>query len=200
MAPGSIDTAPKAAGQRPKPLMSAAYVALLRGINVGGKNRVPMADLVALVQAAGGRDVTTYIHSGNAVFHATAAVAARMPARLEKALADRLGLTVPVVVRSATELRAIAAGNPFLAEGADPTMLQVAFLASKPDAAHVASLAPDRSPPDRVVVRGSEAYLHLPNGVGKTRYTSAYLDARLGTVGTLRNWRTALALVDLCGG
>jgi uncharacterized protein (DUF1697 family) len=176
------------------------YVTLLRGINVGGKNRVPMADLVALVQAAGGRDVTTYIQSGNAVFHATAAVASRMPSLLEKALADRLGLTVPVVVRSADALRAVSAGNPFLSEGADPALLHVAFLAAKPDAAQAASLDPDRSPPDRVVVHGSEAYLHLPNGVGKTRYTSAYLDARLGTVGTLRNWRTVLALVDLCGG
>jgi uncharacterized protein (DUF1697 family) len=174
-------------------------VALLRGINVGGKNRVPMADLVALVEAAGGRDVVTYIQSGNAVFHAPAEMAARMPLLLEKALAARLGLTVPVVVRSAAALRTIAAGNPFLSEGAAPALLHVSFLAAEPDAAQVASLDPERSPPDRVVVRGSEAYLHLPSGVGKTRYTSAYLDVRLGTVGTLRNWRTVLALVDLCG-
>ena len=196
----SIDDAPRAPDRGPMPPLGTLYVALLRGINVGVKNRVPMSDLVSLVQAAGGRDVTTYIQSGNAGFHATGVVASRMPTLLEKALADRLGLTVPVVVRSAAELRAIAAANPFLAEGADPVLLHVAFLASAPDAAQVASLDPDRSPPDRVVVRGSEAYLHLPSGVGKTRYTSAYLDARLGTVGTIRNWRTVLALVDLCGG
>src|SRR3990172_4148776 len=108
------------------------HVALLRGIDVGGKNRLPMKDLVAVFGRAGCRDVRTYIQSGNVVFRADRALAPRIPVAIAQAIADRFGLRVPVVTRTAVELCAVARGNPFLKPDADPGALHVAFLADRP--------------------------------------------------------------------
>jgi uncharacterized protein (DUF1697 family) len=107
---------------------------------------------------------------------------------------------VPVVLRSAAELRAVVRGNPFLEAGADPATLHVAFLADRPTAAAAASLDPARSPPDAFAVRGREVYLHLPNGGARSKLTTAWLDARLDTVSTVRNWRTVERLLALASG
>jgi len=173
------------------------YVALLRAINVGGRNMLPMKDLVAIFSAAGCGGVRPYIQSGNVVFEAGAALARRVPALVEKAIADRFGFAAPVLLRTADQMRAVAGGNPFLREGADPATLHVAFLAEEPDPARVATLDPDRSPPDRFIVRGREIYLCFPKGVGRTKLGNQYFDSRLGTASTVRNWRTVLKLLEM---
>ena len=175
------------------------YVALLRGINVGGKNLLAMKELIAMVGDAGGTDVVTYIQSGNVVFRASAATAKKVPAALERAITKRFGHRVPVVMRTAAELMAVVRNNPFLTAGAAPDTLHVAFLADMPVAANVAALDPRRSPPDAFEVRGRDIYLHLPAGVAKTKLSNAYFDARLATTSTVRNWRTVLKLVELAG-
>jgi len=182
------------------PRSNCAYVALLRGINVGGKHLLPMRDLVPLFGEAGCSDARAYIQSGNVVFHARPALARRVPALIGKAVEDRFGLRVPVVVRNADELRAVTKGNPFLKGGADIATLHVAFLADSPSAAAVAALDPDRSPPDRFAVRGREIYLQYPNGAARTKLTNQYFDSRLSTTSTARNWRTVLKLLELAGG
>lgn len=139
----------------------------------------------------------TYIQSGNVVFTARSAVARRMAASLSQAIADRLGLTVPVVLRSVAQLRAVVDDNPFLAQGVDPQALHVAFLADAPGAELGAALDPDRSPPDALVLRGAALFLHLSGGVAKTTLTNAYLDRVLQTTCTLRNWRTVLTLAEM---
>ena len=174
-----------------------AHVALLRGINLAGKNRLPMKGLVELFIDAGCRDVRTYVQSGNVVFRADASVAKRIASVIERAVADRFGLRVPVITRTASELRRAAKANPYLRSEPDTSKLHVAFLAAKPSAAQVKALDPDRSPPDEFTVVGREIYFRLPNGVGRTKYTNAYLDATLRTTSTLRNWRTVLRLVEL---
>ena len=174
------------------------HVALLRGINVGGKNRLPMAALTAMFERAGGREVRTYIQSGNVVFRASAREAAQVGTRVSAAIAKELGLRVPLVLRSAAELRAVAAGNPFLADE-DEGRLHVAFLADTPRAAARAALDPERSPPDRFLLKGRDLYLCCPNGMARTRLTNDYLDRTLGTVSTVRNWKTVLALCELVG-
>ena len=179
---------------------AGVYVALLRGVNVGGKNRLPMKDLAAMFADAGCADVVTYIQSGNVVFRATDACAARVPAAVAKAVAERLAFRAPVVMRTAAELRAVARGNPFLKPGADPDALHVLFLADRPAAARVAELDPHRSPPDEFEVRGREVYFRCPNGVGRSKLTNAYFDSKLATTSTLRNWRTVLKLVEMSGG
>ena len=177
----------------------AVHVALLRGINLGGKNRLPMKDLAAMFTDAGCGSVSTYIQSGNVVFEAPAALARLLPSLIEKSIADRFGYQVPVVTRTGSELRRIVRGNPFLRSGADPGTLHVAFLADAPAAARVKALDAGRSAPDAFAVRGREIFLHCPNGFARTRLTNAYFDSKLGTTSTVRNWNTVVTLLDLTG-
>jgi uncharacterized protein (DUF1697 family) len=178
-------------------IMPARHVALLRGINVGGKHIVPMKELAGIFEAAGASEVVTYIQSGNVVCAASAAVVKKLPGTLERAIEKRFGFGVPIVMRSAEELGEVVRRNPFLSKVPSVERLHVAFLAHEPSAGGVAALDPQRSPPDELVVRGREIYLNLPNGAGKTKLTNAYLDSTLGTTSTMRNWRTVLTLLDL---
>ncbi len=176
------------------------HAALLRGINLGAVNRLPMAELAAMFTAAGCREVQIYIQSGNVVYRATSALAARVPALIAAAIAERFGHRVPVVTRTAAELLALSRANPFLRAGADPATLHVVFLAERPTAARVATLDPDRSPPDELAVRGREVYLRCPDGFGRSKLTNDYFESRLATTTTIRNWRTVLKLVDMTAG
>ncbi len=176
------------------------HAALLRGINLGSVNRLPMAELAAMFTAAGCSDVQIYIQSGNVVYRARRALAARVPALIAAAIADRFGYRVPVVTRTAAELDEIARANPFLRAGADPATLHVVFLADRPSAARIASLDPDRSPPDELAARGREVYLRCPDGFGRSKLHNHYFESRLATTSTIRNWRTVLKLVDMTRG
>ena len=175
-------------------------MAMLRGINVGGKHRLPMKDLVELSTSAGAEEVSTYIQSGNVVFTAAPAIAKRIGPEVAAAIENRFRFSSPVVIRSAKEMAAVVGDNPFLAEGIDPSTLHVAFLLERPRAAAVAALDPDRSPGDRFEVRGRDVFLHLPNGVARSKLTNAWLDRALGTVSTARNWKTVTKLLELAGG
>ncbi len=172
-----------------------SYVALLRGINVGGKNMLPMKDLVAMFGDAGCTGARYYIQSGNVVFRAAPALAKRLPDVIAKAIDRRFGYQVPVVIRAAEELADILESNPF--PRAETDFLHVAFLASAPKKNAVDALDAKRSPPDSFIVRGREIYLHCPNGFGKTKLTNAYFDSKLGTTSTVRNWRTVATLLQL---
>jgi len=174
---------------------SEAGVALLRGVNVGGKNRLPMAPLAAMFEAAGCRNVRTYIQSGNVVFEAAPR---GLAARIEAAILKDFGFAAPVTLRTRGEFEAVVRGNPFL-PGADESHLYVGFLAGVPAPQAVKKLDPRRSPPDRFQVIGREVYLLLPNGVGRSKLTNAWFDRALETVCTIRNWRTVKQLLAMCG-
>src|SRR5208283_356719 len=148
--------------------MSTTYLALLRGINVGGKNKLPMKDLSEIFLAAGCDQVRTYIQSGNVIFCSSRS-AARLPALVISAIAKRFGYQIPVVLRTAEQMTNVLRNNPFLQAGAAEEALHVMFLANLPDPLRVKDLDPDRSPPDRFAVLGQEIYLHLPNGVADSR-------------------------------
>lgn len=175
----------------------SVHVALLRGINVGGKNKLPMADLRVVFEDAACADVRTYIQSGNVTFRAKAGLAERIPGLVTQAIADRFGYQIPVVMRSAAELRKIVRGNPFLEDGADEKTLHVAFLADKPKQADVIGLDADRSPPAEFRVHQREIYLRCPNGLARSNLTNRYFDSKLNTTSTLRNWKTVLHLVQM---
>ena len=179
------------------PKKTDVHIALLRGINLSGHNRLPMTSLLALFEEAGCRHVQTYIQSGNVIFEAQADIARRVPSVIMKAISRQFGLEVPVVTRSAAELNTIVGANPFLRPGADERLLHVAFLADQPQPNRAAGLDPDRSPPDEYVVRGREIYLRCPNGIARTKLTNAYFDSRLATICTMRNWKTTLKLLEL---
>ena len=176
---------------------ASRHVALLRGINVGGTRSLPMKALAELCTAAGYGDVQTYIQSGNVVFSAPKPLVAKFPAVLAAAILKRFKFEVPVLVRSAEELARIAENNPFLRKGIDHDWLHVAFLADAPTREQVASLDPARSPGDQWVVAERDIYLHFPKGAGQSKLTNQYLESRLKTVSTLRNWRTVLRLLEM---
>ncbi len=170
---------------------ATTWVALLRGVNVGGKNRLPMADLAAMFTSAGCENVRTYIQSGNVIFRAPVDLALALPDLISDRIAQTFGHRPPVLLRSAAALSSIVAANPFLSTGlvAEET-LHVMFLATEPDPELVSTLDPLRSPPDLFRVLGSEVYLHTPHGLARTRLTNAYFDSRLATTSTIRNWKT----------
>jgi uncharacterized protein (DUF1697 family) len=168
-----------------------SQVALLRGINVGGKNKLPMAGLVKLFSDEGCSNVSTFIASGNVLFDAPPKLVAQLPQKIAAGIQKRFGLQVPLVLRTGQELAAAVARNPF--KNIDPDQLHIMFLR---DAAKGA-LDANRSPPDEFVLSGRELYLRLPNGAGRTRITNLYVDKALATISTQRNWRTLLKLVAL---
>ncbi|MGH3093375.1 MAG: DUF1697 domain-containing protein [Gaiellaceae bacterium] len=169
------------------------YVALLRGINVGGRNKVAMAALRETCEAVGCTDVATYIQSGNVVL-ASPLRAAGLRAALEEAIADRLGVAPVVVVRTRVELAEVIARNPF--PDADTANLHVAFLAGKLDSEAAAGLGELESPPEELAARDTEVYLHLPNGLGRAKLPVA-LGRRLSVPSTVRNWRTVTTLREM---
>jgi len=171
------------------------YLALLRGINVGGNNKLPMATLKTLCEGIGATGVATYIQSGNVVFDLPKATPAVVADALETAIADALGKAIPVVVRTGAQVRATVAAMPYPTEGVDPTTLHVAFLAAEPTAAAVAALAATHFPPNEYVVIGQEVHLRAPDGLGRTKLPD--FDRVLGTVATARNWRTVLTLAGM---
>jgi uncharacterized protein (DUF1697 family) len=173
----------------------AIHVALLRAVNVGGRNRLPMAELRALFAAEGALEVETYIQSGNVVFAAPARRGGAIGGRVARRIEDRFGMETPVVVRSHEELAEVVASLPF--PGAEAAV-HVLFLADRPSQARLDHLDPDRSPGDRFVARGREVYLLCPNGVGRTKLTTDYFDRALATASTGRNWRTVTRLLAMC--
>jgi len=157
-----------------------------------------MKDLARIFEAAGCADVRTYIQSGNVVYRAGAELARRVPALVEAAIAERFGFDAPVVTRTAAEIAAVVRANPYPDEAdSNPKSVHVGFLRHEPAARAVSALDPDRSPPDTFIVRGREIYFHFPNGMGKSKLTNPWFDSRLGTVSTMRNWRTVVTLEEM---
>jgi uncharacterized protein (DUF1697 family) len=173
-----------------------AFVALLRGVNVGGANRLPMPALKELFALAGASRIETLIQSGNVIFQADQSQGADIAETVRRQIQRRFGFDSPIVLRDASQWRALIAGNPFLTAGIHPEQLHVACLSSAPDASALARLDPQRSAPDAFAVVGADIYLHLPNGVARTKLSNSWFDAKLGVASTLRNWRTATRLAE----
>ncbi len=173
------------------------HIALLRGINVGGKNKLPMKDLAAMFEDAGCQDVRTYIQSGNVLNRAEPALAQDIPALISASILSRFGYRVPVVTRTAGDLQEVVRANPFAQSEFKPNWLLVLFLADLPDQALVEALDPNRSPGDEFAVVGREVFVNYPNGVARSKLTNNYFDSRLSTTSTARNWRTVNKLLEL---
>jgi uncharacterized protein (DUF1697 family) len=174
--------------------MEQGWVALLRGINVGGRNRVPMAELRRVLDDAGCGSVRTYIQSGNVLFTNRASDRARLARRLEAAVEEAFGVSAVVVLRTFEELRELERSHPF---GADTSRTFVSFLAATPDPKRVRDLASLDVAPDEVEVVGSDVFVRYPNGIQGARLSAAQLERRIGVPGTMRNWRTVTKLVEL---
>lgn len=172
-------------------------IALLRAINLAGRNRVPMAGLRGLLADLGFREVRSLLQSGNLVFQAGGPAAA-LERRLEAATRERLGVTTDYFVRTAAEWAELVAANPFPAEARkDPGRLLVLCLREAPSAQRVAALRQAISGRERVETVGRHAYVVYPDGVGRSRLTSTLIEKHLGTRMTGRNWNTVLKLQAL---
>ena len=187
----------------------ATHVALLRGIKLGGRNKVAMADLRALVSELGHTDVSTYIQSGNVLFSAPAdAEPAALALAMTEAIAAKLGVTSPVIVLTRDELAGVVAANPFPDEP-DHRRVHAVMLSGPPgpeltaglDAAVAQSAA--KGFRDEIAVTGRTLYLHTPEGYGNSELAAALLrvvsSPKAGTTGTARNWATMTKLLAMCG-
>lgn len=175
-------------------MASTSRIALLRAINVGTGRKVPMADLRALLQAAGATNVETYIQSGNIVFDHEGRDDAALRADLEARLEAAFGFAIPVLLRTPDDLVTLVAANPF--PGTEPTRPLVSFLLDPPPAGAFDEIDAAAFAPEEFVLAGREIYLHLPDGSGRAKLPQALARAHR-TPETTRNWRTVLALIDL---
>jgi uncharacterized protein (DUF1697 family) len=167
------------------------YVALVRGINVGGHKPIAMADLRALLARLGFTDARSLLQSGNLVFRSDARTASRLEALLETEAETRLELRAKFFVRSAVEWKTAVARNPFPeAAVRDPSHLVVFWLKTAPGPAAVQALRAAITGPEEVAVQGREAYVVYRIGVGQSRLTSTLIERTLGTDATGRNWNT----------
>jgi uncharacterized protein (DUF1697 family) len=176
------------------------FVSLLRGINIGGHHLVRMPALKSLYESMGFADVATYIQSGNVVFRTNREDASSIEILIESQLAKTFGFPVAVVVRTPSELGKVIKASPYARrKGIDINRLAVAFLKSRPPAAHIRNLATAAAnTTDEHLVAGSVVYLHCPNGFGKTLLTTTFLEKYLEVGATARNWKTLAALQAMC--
>jgi len=188
----------------------ASHIALLRGINVGGRNKVPMADLREVVTSLGHTGVSTYIQSGNVLFSTPEEDTAKLAAALESAIEERFGIWSSVVVLSRDELAQVLAGNPYPDEP-NPKLVHVVFLSAelpgpwldRISAAESAAAA--KGSRDTVYVAGQALFLHTPDGFGTSELAQNVFKiiappkkSRSGPAATARNWSTATKLLSLC--
>lgn len=172
------------------------WVALVRGVNVGGRRSLAMSRLTELCIDAGASDVRTYIQSGNVVLTHAARQAGPLEDELENRLAAEVGAPVDVVARTAAELDAVVEANPYV--GAVPSSLHVAFLKSEPAAGALDRVDASAYAPERYALRGRELYLHLPDGMGRAKLPPVLLRS-VGVAATARNWNTVLRLRAMAG-
>lgn len=174
----------------------ARLIALLRAVNVGGR-KLPMAELRALCGELGWEEVETYIQSGNLVFSASGKPAA-LESRLEAAIAERFGLAVPVLIRTAAQWAACAQANPFPKAGRDePNRLQMLVSKSPPRSDAAEKLTERAQAGEAVRSAGGVLWFHYPNGAGTSKLTPALIDKACGSPSTARNWRTVLKLKEM---
>jgi len=176
---------------------STTQIALLRAINLAGRNLVAMADLRMCLAECGMIEPRTLLQSGNAIFRSRTAPAA-VEARLESEARSRWSLAIEVMVRTSAEWAAVIDGNPFPKEARnDPSHLLVMFLKSAPRAAAVQGLQQQIKDRELVQAVGRELFVTYPDGVGRSRLTANVIEKALGTRGTARNWNTVLKIQAL---
>jgi uncharacterized protein (DUF1697 family) len=174
------------------------WIALFRGINVGGRNRLPMKDLVRDLETLGLMDIRTYIQSGNVVFRSRDRSAATLEKKIADAIEKRHGFRPHIVILSVDQLRAAGESNPFPEAESEPKSLHLFFLASPPAAPDLEALKSVKAPSERFHLAGDVFYLHAPAGIGRSRL-AASVEKRLGVPATARNWRTVRELIRLAG-
>ena len=174
------------------------HVALLRAVNVGGRGSLKMADLRAVAEGLGFGGVHTLLQSGNLLFDSKGKKAPALEGALKAALKHHHGIETDFLVRSATELNAIIAANPFPAEAKSaPSHLLVMFLQNRVAAKDVQALQQASKGPEIIRHQGRELYIVYPDGIGRSKLTGSLIEKKLSTRATGRNWNTVTKLAAL---
>jgi uncharacterized protein (DUF1697 family) len=172
------------------------YVALFRGINVGGNNMLPMKELKTLLDTVGCRDVATYIQSGNVILRSAEPDVERLSKRITKAVAKRYGFEPRVLLLTRDELERAAKGNPFHEAVDNPKSLHVFFLVAAPKTPNLEGLEGTKIKSEQFALKGRAFYLHTPEGFGTSKL-AARVEQLLGVQATARNWRTVTTLLEM---
>jgi len=181
--------------------MTTTYAALLRGINVGGSRKVPMADLRTLMEGLGHSGVRSYLQSGQAVFTADHGDEESLAAELTGAIEKRFGFTVDVIVRDHAYLKAIADNCPFPADELEGKQLHVTYFSAPVDADRFAEIDQAAYLPEEFRLGDRALYLYVPDGLGRSKLAEHLSKPRLnkGVIATSRNWNTVVKLVEMTG-
>lgn len=174
------------------------WIALLRGINVGGRNAIPMATLATTFESAGCRAVRTYIQSGNVVFCSSATSMESLRQSLGDAVEARFGFRPGILLLSEDEFRLAFSNNPFLDALAEPKSLHFFFLDSPPRSPDLAGIESLALPTERFLLKNSVFYLHAPDGFGRSKLAAA-VERKLGEPATARNVATVQKLLEMVG-
>jgi uncharacterized protein (DUF1697 family) len=175
------------------------YVALLRGINLGPRNKIAMAELRELLRSLGHEDVRTLILSGNAVFTSRRRAIPALEREMEDAIRERFGFDIRILVRTADELAAAVAANPYPAPTGDGRIYAL-FLERAPDPERIAAIDPATVEPDRFALGDRVIYVSLTGGFLDSKAFAVLTDKRLGVAMTNRNWNTVVKLHALVQG
>jgi len=172
------------------------WIALLRGINVGGRNRLPMQSLSQIIESAGCEQVTTYIQSGNVVFKANVDSADKFGEEIGRAIEKEHGFCPAVRLITADDLRAAVASNPYPHAVSEPKSLHLSFLEHTPQKERISDVERLLTKTESLTVVGSLLYIHAPGGIARSRVANG-IDRALQVKTTARNWRTVMKLEEL---
>lgn len=172
------------------------YIALFRGINVGGKNALPMKELVSIMESIGTKNVRTYIQSGNAVFQSESKHISQLPLQLSAEIKKHFGFEPHIQILELERLNRAIAQNPFPEAESEPSSLHVSFLAAKPKNPDLNKINSIKKPSERFVLDENLFYLHAPEGIGRSRL-AAGIEKILGVPMTDRNWKSVCSIRDL---
>jgi uncharacterized protein (DUF1697 family) len=176
----------------------STYVAMLRGINVGGARKILMKDLAALYETCGFTGVTTYVQSGNVVFDSKDKSLDKIARTIEDEIDKIYSFHAHVIVRTGADLGKVIAANPFVKKhGIDSKSLYVTFLSGVPDAKNLEPLAQLESGADRFAAVGREIFVLCPGGYGKTKLSNNFFETKLKLAATTRNWKTVTVLHEM---
>lgn len=176
------------------------YAALLRGVNVGGKGRLPMEDLRALLAKLGYGEPRTLLQSGNAVFTSRSMKPEEIARRIERALQEELGMAIRCLVRSAGELLGVIEGNPLQRIATDGSKMMALFLSAAPDAKLLSAADPAQLAPEHIRLGDRVLYQWCPDGFLEAPNVSAFVEKKWKLAVTVRNWNTVTKLHALLAG
>jgi len=174
------------------------FIAFIRGINVGRKNRIKMADLVKALDLLGLKNIRTYLQSGNVTFEHDNFDNTNISRDIKRKISQVFGISVNVIIRREDELETIIELNPFIKDhDIEPSKLHVTYLKEIPDKDLILNLGQFKGKNEDLKVNNKEIYLYLPNGYAKTKLTNEFFEKKLKTIATTRNWKTTTKILEI---